>query len=493
MGHDEMLFAAKYKRRVRATHEWHWTRRFALRLAVTDALVIFAAIVFGYLTLFDAEQIEVTFRGWSILVDYIVFDSILALGWMAVLELSSSRARGILGFGVTEYRRVISASFALFGGLVVTAFFLAPNLSRGHLLVTFGVGLCALLLSRWMWRKWLVLQRRRSKYCWQVVLVGSAESVASVSNQLERIPAAGKKVVGAVIADDLKTLPTTIASTGGAMDEVLATLYSLSADTVIVTANAGLDQMMVRSLSWSLDPVRHQLMLVPGIADIGGPRVSMSPVPEMHLIQIDLPQPALASMLGKRCFDVIGASVLLILSLPIQAIAGLFIWLEDRGPIIFGQDRVGLNGGLFRIFKLRTMALEAEAKLPGLLPENAIADGVLFKLRDDPRVTRVGRVLRRWSIDELPQLLNVVIGSMSLVGPRPHLPSEVAKFEEHAHRRFLVKPGITGPWQVGGRSNLSWEEAIRLDLHYVENWSITGDLRILWRTIKAVFSAEGAY
>jgi exopolysaccharide biosynthesis polyprenyl glycosylphosphotransferase len=324
-------------------------------------------------------------------------------------------------------------------------------------------------------------------------LVGSARNVESFVNLLERRPEAGKKVVGALVLDHPEDLPVNIAPFVGELGDVIDTLETLRADTVILTANDALDPMLVRHLSWSLDPSRHQLMLVPGISDLGGPRISLRPLPEMHLIQIDILEPPLARKFVKRCFDVIGAGVLLLLSLPTLAIAGALIWREDRGPIFFKQHRIGLYGASFRIFKLRTMAINAEAKLPVLLPKNEMADGVLFKLREDPRVTRVGRFLRRWSIDELPQLVNVVRGSMSLVGPRPHLPSEVAKFEEHAHRRFLVKPGITGPWQVSGRSNLNWEEAVKLDLHYVENWSIIGDLRILFRTVRAVVKAEGSF
>ena len=481
---------------VRASRDWPWSKRFAIRLYLTDAVAIFVAVVAGQLALLGAERFEVSFRGWSILVDPLVFYLTLALGWMAALELSSSRARDVIGLGVFEYRRVISASVVMFGSLIVAAFFFTSALSRGHLAFVFGVGLWALLMSRWLWRKWLVRQRRQGKFCSQVILLGSAESVASAANRLSQMPTAGKNVVGALVLDDPNKLGVNIAPFVDAIEDVqdvLSIMDKLNADTVILTSNEGIDPMKVRSLSWSLDPLRHQLMLIPGIADIGGPRISIHQVPEMHLIQIDIPEPTIGRKLVKRWFDIIFAIALLLMSLPVLAIAGIFIWREDRGPIIFKQERVGLYGNPFRLFKLRTMTIDAEAKLSMLLPKNEFSNGVLFKLRDDPRVTRVGKFLRRWSIDELPQLINVLIGSMSLVGPRPHLPSEVAEFEEHAHRRFLVKPGITGPWQVGGRSNLTWEEALRLDLNYVENWSIIGDLRILWRTGKAVITADGAY
>ena len=183
--------------------------------------------------------------------------------------------------------------------------------------------------------------------------------------------------------------------------------------------------------------------------------------------------------------------MLLVLS-PLLAVLCLAIWLSDRGPALFTQVRVGKDGRVFRIYKFRTMVVDAEQRRAQLLADND-ADGVLFKLRKDPRVTAVGAHLRRWSIDELPQLLNVFLGDMSLVGPRPALPDEAAKYADHVRRRLVVKPGLTGLWQVNGRSDLSWDESVRLDLRYVENWSFALDLQILWKTISALVRRSGAY
>jgi len=185
-------------------------------------------------------------------------------------------------------------------------------------------------------------------------------------------------------------------------------------------------------------------------------------------------------------------SAALILLFPLMALLGAMIWLHDGGPALFTQVRVGKDGRVFRIYKFRTMVVDAEARKEQLIASND-SDGVLFKLRNDPRVTAVGAYLRRWSIDELPQLLNVLLGDMSLVGPRPALPGEAAKYADHVRRRLVVKPGLTGLWQVNGRSDLTWEESVRLDLRYVENWSFALDLQILWKTISVLTRRSGAY
>jgi exopolysaccharide biosynthesis polyprenyl glycosylphosphotransferase len=194
----------------------------------------------------------------------------------------------------------------------------------------------------------------------------------------------------------------------------------------------------------------------------------------------------------KAAFDRIGAGLLLVVASPLLAALAFAVRVGSPGPVLFRQVRVGKNGREFVMYKFRTMHTDAEARLAELRHLNQV-DGALFKLRDDPRVTRAGRFLRKFSLDELPQLLNVLTGTMSLVGPRPPLPAEVAVYADDVHRRLAVRPGMTGLWQVSGRSDLPWEEAVRLDLRYVENWSLTLDLVILLRTLSAVTRGAGAY
>lgn len=194
----------------------------------------------------------------------------------------------------------------------------------------------------------------------------------------------------------------------------------------------------------------------------------------------------------KGLVDRSAAAVALTLLMPLLAAIAVAVRVDSRGPVLFRQTRVGQGGREFGVWKFRTMVVDADALLGGLAARNE-TDGLMFKMREDPRVTRVGRLLRKWSLDELPQLVNVLLGQMSLVGPRPPLPSEVARYDGDVARRLLVKPGMTGLWQVSGRSDLSWEDGIRLDLYYVENWSLAADLTILWKTFGAVVNGRGAY
>jgi exopolysaccharide biosynthesis polyprenyl glycosylphosphotransferase len=209
-------------------------------------------------------------------------------------------------------------------------------------------------------------------------------------------------------------------------------------------------------------------------------------------MHVELPQYAGAKHILKRMFDLVGTVCALVVLLPLLVVIAIIIRIDSPGPVLFRQTRVGRGGTSFGMLKFRSMVVGAEDQLAGLLDQNEGA-GVLFKMKNDPRVTRFGRVMRKYSLDELPQFWNVLIGEMSLVGPRPPLAREVASYEQHVNRRLYIKPGITGMWQVNGRSNLDWDESVRLDLYYVENWSITGDLVILWRTLRVLREHSGAY
>jgi exopolysaccharide biosynthesis polyprenyl glycosylphosphotransferase len=330
----------------------------------------------------------------------------------------------------------------------------------------------------------------------KVLLVGSSESVDYFARELARQPQAGYRVVGACIPSGVIAgyLPGTDIPVMGSVDKVLEALQATDADTVIVTSSDGLPSDKMRQLSWSLEPGRNHLVVTTGLVDIAGPRIHMRPVAGLPLVHVETPRYEGSKRTVKRAFDLVASVLLLlILSLPLLLIA-VAVRLGSAGPVFFRQNRIGLNGRPFEMLKFRSMVTDAEARLQELqASQGNEGNSVMFKLADDPRITPVGRLLRRFSLDELPQLLNVLAGEMSLVGPRPPLPREVEQYEKHVNRRFLVKPGITGLWQVSGRSNLDWESTVRLDLYYVENWSLTGDFTILWRTFRAVFARDGAY
>jgi len=228
------------------------------------------------------------------------------------------------------------------------------------------------------------------------------------------------------------------------------------------------------------------------ITDVTGPRIHLRPVAGLPLLHIEEPELTGARRLMKALLDRSLALTGVLVAMPLFIALALAVRLTSRGPAFFKQTRVGMHGKEFTMFKFRSMVVNAEDLKRQLEARNEGA-GVLFKMENDPRITKVGAFLRKWSLDELPQLFNVLNGSMSLVGPRPPLPSEVAKYERDVHRRLMVKPGLTGLWQISGRSDLDWDESVRLDLRYVENWSLAMDIIILWRTLFAVLKRQGAY
>jgi exopolysaccharide biosynthesis polyprenyl glycosylphosphotransferase len=278
----------------------------------------------------------------------------------------------------------------------------------------------------------------------------------------------------------------------GGLDDVTSAVRSFGANTVAVLACPEMDGIKLRGLAWELEKTGTDLCVSPALLDVAGPRTTIRPTAGLTLLHVDHPQLAGARLVLKGLFDRCAAALILLLLSPLFAVLAAAIWLSDRGPVLFTQVRVGKDSRMFRIYKFRTMVVDAEQRRMHLLVSND-TDGVLFKLRQDPRVTAVGAHLRRWSIDELPQLINVLLGDMSLVGPRPALPDETAQYADHVRRRLVVKPGLTGLWQVNGRSDLSWDESVRLDLRYVENWSFVLDLQIMWKTVSALLRGLGAY
>lgn len=326
----------------------------------------------------------------------------------------------------------------------------------------------------------------------RVLAVGDRRTVNELVRDLCRAPLSGYVVVAACVPAGTESDAVAVPIAGD-LHSVAATVRRIRADAVAVTASGAFGADAVRDLGWALGGAETELMLAPALTNIAGPRIHTQPVAGLPLIHVAPPQYYAANRLLKRVFDVVVGVVLLAVFLPVFLVTAIAIRVDSPGPILFRQQRAGLSGRSFQILKFRSMVLDAESRLADLTRRADAGNEVLFKLRRDPRVTSVGRIIRRYSIDELPQLLNVITGSMSLVGPRPPLMSEIRLYGPEARRRLLVKPGMTGLWQISGRSNLTWDETIRLDMYYVENWSLTTDLVILWRTAKAVLKPEGAF
>ena len=321
-----------------------------------------------------------------------------------------------------------------------------------------------------------------------------------VARELEREYQAGYRVVGACLVDaphdsvgSLDTGSRAIPLYGD-IDDVLPALDASGADTVVITNTDELPGPRVRALSWQLTPGKQHLVVAPNLVDVAGPRLRMRPLTGLSLLHVETPRFSNGQRVLKRSMDMLVSGLGLLALAPLLCTVALLIRLDSPGPALFRQTRVGYHGREFTMYKFRSMSTDAETQLVKLrAAAHDAGNDILFKLRHDPRVTRIGGFMRRFSIDELPQLINVFRGDMSLVGPRPPLPREVAHYDQHVHRRFLVKPGITGLWQVSGRSNLTWTETVRLDLYYVENWSLAEDMLILGKTAKAVIAARGAY
>ncbi|HEY0248642.1 MAG TPA: sugar transferase [Gryllotalpicola sp.] len=476
-----------------------WRRGYALRLTITDALAL-VWVVFGVQILWLGIDTQVATQGAPFDHFYGVSYSLVSLAivaaWIAALGLYDTRSARTIGTGSAEYTRVVSASFRLFGIIAIFAFLFKVDLARGYVLIALPVGTLVLLAIRWMWRQWLQVQREQGQYSSRVLLVGSASSALQTAAELQRQVTSGYKVVGVCLAniDQGAALAAVGVPVVGSFDQIAEAMEVVDADTVVITSSDDLPNDRVRRISWDLVPGRQHLVVAPSIIDVGGPRIHTRPVAGLPLIHVETPRYEGAKLFAKRAFDIVVAGLLVVLLSPVLLLIAAAVRLSSPGPVLFRQERIGLNGQTFRMLKFRSMVQDAEARLAQLRLAGAVdGNGVLFKMKDDPRITRVGKVLRRYSLDELTQLFNVLGGTMSLVGPRPSLERELVQYEEHTHRRFLVKPGITGLWQVSGRSNLTWEESVRLDLYYVENWSMTGDLSILWRTVRAVLAREGAY
>ncbi len=473
-----------------------WTPIYARRLAVTDLLAIVVAVATAQLVRFGANP--ATFRSEVVVYSYTAVSAVLILAWLSTLILFRSREPRVLGTGVEEYRRVVRASASLFGAVALVSYLLKLEVARGYLAVALPVGLLSLLLTRRLWRNWLLKQRSEGRLVSTVVVVGSHSAATAMAKEFERRRGAGYRVAGVCVPGwgtgkgDSVNVDGHPVPVLGDETAIIDALEVTHANVVAVSNTEYLGPGGMRALAWQLEEVDADLVVAPGVIDVAGPRLQIHPVAGLPLLHLDKPQYRGAVRSRKLALDLIGATMWLLLLWPLFLVVAILIKLDSRGPVFYRAERVGLNGRPFAMLKFRTMVVDADERRIALLGRNEGA-GPLFKMRHDPRVTKVGRWLRRLSIDEAPQLINVLLGQMSLVGPRPPLRSEVATYSSDVHRRLLVKPGITGLWQVSGRSDLSWEESVRLDLFYVENWSLIQDLVILGRTIGAVCRSAGAY
>ncbi len=415
--------------------------------------------------------------------------------WVLFTVLLRGYSPQILGAGPDEFRVVLHSSLLTAAAAGIGCYLTRSPLPRDLYLLAFLTGVPLLLGGRLVLRRVVHRARANGALRLRVLAVGTPAHVDEIASVLRRESWLGYDVVGALVphpqpgpdAQTMSGVPVL-----GLTSEVAATAAAVEADVVLLAGGAVDSAQQMRRIAWDLEYADIQVVVAPSVTDVSRERIQVRPVGGLPLIHLEKPRTLEASRSAKRLFDIVGSATLLLLLAPLFAIAALRIRLHDGGPVLFRQIRVGRDGTPFHCLKLRTMVVDAE-QLLAQIPRQRTEESVLFKMTDDPRITAPGRWMRRFSVDELPQLVNVLRGEMSLVGPRPPLRHEVAQYDADMVRRLRVRPGMTGLWQVSGRSDLSWSETVRLDLYYVDNWSMVQDLAILARTFGAVFGSRGAY
>ncbi|QDZ14996.1 sugar transferase [Humibacter ginsenosidimutans] len=474
-----------------------WKRAYGRRLIVVDlGVVVLAVALAAWIQLVwiaNAHLSAISSAPWQ----YTRVALLMCALWIVMLMLFQTRDHKIAGHGTAEYRRVINATAVAFGVAAIGFVIMQSQGIRTQLLVALPVGFVGLVLGRWSCRQWLVRRRNAGEYMSRALIIGNHRDTEYVINALRTGGDLGYAVVGLVFDGAVPTpaAPSVAGHAVPTFDDVSQAAHiaeTLDCDAVIVASTRPDDPEFVKRLAWQLEGAVAELVLSSPLADVAGPRMALKPIEGLPLIQVEIPTFDGGRYVTKRLMDIIisiGALIAIAVATPFIAVA---ILVDSRGPVFYRQERVGRDGVRFRMFKFRSMIADAHDRRHALLVQND-GSGPLFKLKADPRITRVGRFLRKFSLDELPQFWNVLIGDMSIVGPRPPLPEEVEAYEGSAHRRLYIRPGITGPWQISGRSDLTWDESVRLDLSYVENWSVLYDLTIMLRTPRAILSSRGAY
>jgi exopolysaccharide biosynthesis polyprenyl glycosylphosphotransferase len=462
-----------------------WSRRYVAALVLLDGLIglltVLATVhLYPPASLFSPDKQVALVLGAGI-------------AWPLVVGLCQGYDWRRIGVGDDELRAVLRAVvLSIAVAAVPSAAVDKYGLVALSVVAVPIAGLLTLLL-RFVGRRYTHRQQRHGRHVRRVLLVGSHRSVVDLQGALSVDHHHGMVVVGVCVPEpEVARAQASGLRVLGHTEDVVSVLRATDLDAVAVAGGDATGHQYLRRLSWSLEGAGVELLVHPGLVEVAGPRMHIRPYVGLPLLHVEQPHFSGWRRLVKRATDLVLTVLGLVVIAPLLAAIALAIKLEDRGPVFFSQPRVGLDGSVFRMWKFRSMHTDAEARLAELRRQNP-GIGLMFKMADDPRVTRVGRLLRRFSLDELPQLFNVLEGSMSLVGPRPPLQSEVDVYEHHARRRLLVTPGLTGLWQVSGRSLLSWEETVRLDLRYVENWTLTLDLLILWKTFFAVLGRRGAF
>lgn len=464
-----------------------WACKYRSALLISDMLCMIVATICGYALRFGFDT------GAATTVGYLTVGGIICVIWLVALQNAGGYDVRHLVSGPEEAKRVLRASAITVGALAIVCYATKTLIARGFVIGVVPLGVVLILLARLGVRRWVRARRERAAWVHRVLVVGTTSSARHLLAVIQRDAGAGLHVIG-VCTDDspiggevARGIPVV-----GRVSDAASSAVDVDAAVIAVASN-GLGPDGVRELGWQLEGTGRGLVIAPALTEIAGPRVHVSPVAGLPLVWLDQPQLGRVPRSLKRSLDVLGGSLLFLAATPIYLLTMIAIKATSRGPVFYRQVRLGINGTEFSMIKFRSMYRGAHGRRAQILDQNEQdGGGVLFKIRRDPRVTPVGRFIRMFSIDELPQLVHVLSGRMSLVGPRP-LAAEDSIYTGSARRRLLVRPGLTGLWQVSGRSELSWDDAVRLDLYYVENWSLGLDLSILARTVFTVLARRGAF
>ncbi|WP_237492648.1 sugar transferase [Modestobacter sp. L9-4] len=461
-----------------------WRRTYVRHIVLGDALVAVVAALIGRL-LPDYGPLAVNGSPWPVVVMPVV--------WIATMAVARTYEQRFLWVGPEEFRRVFTASVLLLAAVGTFSWAFKLEVARSFVVVALPLAALLTLAQRYAQRVWLHRQRAHGRFQQTAILVGHRNGTAELHAQLDRQARHGLRVIGVclpahepagTVFDGLPVL--------GDFSDIAEVVRRYEVDTVAVLPSPELDGAALRRLGWDLETTEAELLLAPAVTEFAGPRVAIRPVNGLPLLHLERPEFRGLRRVTKDVFDRTTALLAVIVLAPVLLGLALAVKTTSRGPVFFMHERIGKAGVPFKVFKFRSMKPDSDKLIAELMAQNE-GNAVQFKMKRDPRVTRVGAVMRRFSLDELPQLFNVLNGTMSLVGPRPHVTREVEQYGFDMRRRLLVKPGITGLWQVSGRSNLSWDDSVRIDVRYVENWSLAFDLMILGKTLGAVVRGSGAY
>ncbi len=460
-----------------------WRQRYRRSVMVSDGLAALIAGVTAAMVRFGQVPND---RVWQVVI-------FVPFVWLAVCGYAGAYRANALGIGLDEYRAVGRALVLLLALLSVTLIVLNWRMSRGFFLIAVPLTFFLTVLARRVMRGRLAKARAAGRSLQPTIVVGRGLAVPEMVAEIQKEPMSTGMIVVGACASDLPD-PSFLGKVPlyGGPETALLAVRDTGAEAVVVASDSAFSGKTLRRLGWALHEIGVDLFVHPGINEVASPRVTLRPAAGMSLLHVEGPTIGGFDAVAKRTIDLVFSLVIALVTAPVSLLIALWIKLADRGPVFFVQQRVGEAGRTFPMVKFRTMVVDAEAKLAELTAHAQVNER-LFKHKADPRITKPGRILRRLSLDELPQLINVLRGEMSLVGPRPPLPREVDAYEPDALRRLKVRPGLTGMWQISGRSDLNWEDSLRLDLWYVDNWSPVLDVMILMRTVRAVVKAEGAY